>query len=90
MNDKHLQHLLRLANEMAVIIDRYQSVMKPREADKARQARQLIKKWKRHVGNAPSTAQAGTLSTAKGGTEREAPEYAPAGRSKAATEITSK
>ena len=43
---------------MADIIYRYQCVMKPREADKARQARKLIKKCntsKKPAASAPTT-----------------------------------
>ncbi len=56
MNDKDLHRLLRLCTDMADIIYRHQGTMKPREADKARQARQLIKKWKqRAAASAPTT-----------------------------------
>ena len=41
---RDLPRLLALCRDMADVIDRYQRVMKPREADKARQARRLIKK----------------------------------------------
>ena len=44
MTDKDLPRLLALCRQMADVIDRYQAHMKPREADKARQARRLIKK----------------------------------------------
>lgn len=44
MTDKDMNRLLRLANEMALVIDRYQGMMKPREADKARQMKKMIKK----------------------------------------------
>ena len=44
MTDKDLPRLLALCRQMASVIDRYQAHMKPREADKARQARRLIKK----------------------------------------------
>ena len=59
MTDRDLQRLLRLCADMASIIYRYQHLMKPREADKARQAKCLIKKWNRqkHVANAPTTCQ---------------------------------
>ena len=46
-----LPRLLALCKEMASVIDRYQRVMKPREADKARQARKLIKKLQRKIDN---------------------------------------
>lgn len=57
--DKNLTRLLRLTADMAGIIYRYQHLMKPREADKARQAKCLIKKWNRqkHAANAPTTCQ---------------------------------
>ena len=56
--DKNITRLLRLCADMAGIIYRYQHLMKPREADKARQAKCLIKKWNRqkHAANAPTTA----------------------------------
>ena len=59
MNDRTLQRLLTLCTEMADIIYRYQQQMKPREADKARQARQLIKKWKKKIlaDTAPTTGR---------------------------------
>ena len=41
---RDLPRLLALCRQMADVIDRYQAHMKPREADKARQARRLIKK----------------------------------------------
>ena len=44
MNPRDLPRLLALCRDMASVIDRYQAHMKPREADKARQARKLIKK----------------------------------------------
>ena len=44
MHAKDLPRLLALCRQMADVIDRYQAHMKPREADKARQARRLIKK----------------------------------------------
>ena len=44
MNPRDLPRLLALCRQMADVIDRYQAHMKPREADKARQARRLIKK----------------------------------------------
>lgn len=58
MDSKNLTRLLRLTADMAGIIYRYQHLMKPREADKARQAKCLIKKWNRqkHAANAPTTA----------------------------------
>lgn len=91
MTDRDLQRILRLCADMADIIYRYQHMMKPREADKARQARQLINKWKKkqpHAGNAPSTAQSGASSTARSPKDRKPPEYAPAGTSRDATETT--
>ena len=36
---------------MVDVIDRYQRVMKPREADKARQAKKLIKKLQKKIEN---------------------------------------
>lgn len=51
MNTSDLHRLLALCKEMAAVIDRYQRVMKPREADKARQARKLIKKLQREIDN---------------------------------------
>ena len=58
MTSKELTRLLRLCADMAGIIYRYQHLMKPREADKARQAKCLIKKWNRqkHAANASTTA----------------------------------
>lgn len=50
MNTSELPRLLALCKEMAAVIDRYQRVMKPREADKARQARKLIKKIQKRIG----------------------------------------
>lgn len=49
MNTSDLPRLLALCREMAAVIDRYQRVMKPREADKARQARKLIKKIQKKI-----------------------------------------
>ena len=92
MISKEFTRLLSLCADMAGIIYRYQHMMKPREADKARQARQLINKWKKkrpHAGNAPSTAQAGKSSTARSPKDRKPPEYAPAGTSRDATVTTS-
>ena len=51
MNTSDLPRLLALCKEMAAVIDRYQAHMKPREADKARQARRLIKKLQRKIDN---------------------------------------
>lgn len=50
MTDKDLPRLLALCRQMADVIDRYQRIMKPREADKARQARKLIKKIQKRIG----------------------------------------
>ena len=62
--DKNITRLLRLTADMAGIIYRYQHLMKPREADKARQAKCLIKKWNRqkHAANAPTTAPTGVIT----------------------------
>lgn len=64
MTDRDLQRILRLCADMAGIIYRYQHLMKPREADKARQAKCLIKKWNRqkHAANAPTTCQTSASS----------------------------
>lgn len=51
MNPSDLPRLLALCRDMAAVIDRYQRHMKPREADKARQARRLIKKINRKLQN---------------------------------------
>ena len=51
MTTKDLLHLVRLCRDMAAVIDKYQRVMKPREADKARQARKLIKKLQKEISN---------------------------------------
>lgn len=58
MTDRDLQRIFRLCADMAGIIYRYQHLMKPREADKARQAKCLIKKWNRqkYAANASTTA----------------------------------
>lgn len=44
MTDRDHARLLSLCRDMAAIIDKYQQHMKPREADKARQARRLLRK----------------------------------------------
>ena len=44
MTEKDILRLLSLCRDMAAIIDKYQRHMKPREADKARQARRLLRK----------------------------------------------
>ena len=44
MTEKDLLRLLSLCRDMAAVIDKYQRHMKPREADKARQARRLLRK----------------------------------------------
>ena len=44
MTDRDHALLLSLCRDMASIIDKYQRHMKPREADKARQARRLLRK----------------------------------------------
>ena len=51
MNPRDLPRLLALCQDMASVIDRYQAHMKPREADKARQARKLIKKLQKKIDN---------------------------------------
>ena len=51
MTDKYLPRLLALCQDMASVIDRYQAHMKPREADKARQAKKLIKKLQKKIDN---------------------------------------
>lgn len=44
MTEKDILRLLTLCRDMAAVIDKYQRHMKPREADKARQARRLLRK----------------------------------------------
>ena len=48
---RDLPRLVRLCLQMADVIDRHQRAMKPREADKARQARRLIKKLQKKIDN---------------------------------------
>lgn len=44
IEDKRIDKLIRLAKDLSNIITKHQRLMKPREADKARQVQQLIKK----------------------------------------------
>lgn len=81
------ERIIRLCADMADIIYRYQGVMKPREADKARQARKLIKKCKpskKPAASAPTTEP--TTATS----EPPAQAAAPAGASRARTGTTLK